>query len=68
VSDYRLKDRGSIPGSGEGFFRLASVSRLASKTHPVSCSVGTEVLSAGVKRCRGVKLATHPSSAEVKNE
>jgi hypothetical protein len=29
VSDYRLDDRGSIPGRGKGFFPLTSVSRPA---------------------------------------
>jgi hypothetical protein len=31
-----------------------------SGAHPASCTMGTGVLSSGVKRCRGVALTTHP--------
>jgi hypothetical protein len=52
-------DRGSIPGGDERIFLLASVSRpaLGSTQPPVQWVPG--VLSAGVKRGRGVTLAIH---------
>jgi hypothetical protein len=56
----RPDDRGSIPGRGERMFPLASVSRpaLGLTQPPVQLVPG--VLSAGIKRGRGVTLITHP--------
>jgi hypothetical protein len=60
VSDYGLDDRGSIPDRGQGIFLLAPASRLAlgPTQPPIQWVLG--VLSPGVKRSRGVTLATHP--------
>jgi hypothetical protein len=56
-SDYRLDDRGSIPGRGKGVFRLASVSRSALRlTQPPIHWVP------GVKRNRSVSLTIVPRS------
>jgi hypothetical protein len=56
MSDYGLDDRGSIP---ETIFPLASASRpaLGPTQRPVQWI--PEVLSAGIKRGRGVTLTTH---------
>jgi hypothetical protein len=60
LSDYRLDDRGWIPGRGKGFLLSAFVSRptLGLTQPPVKWVPG--VLSAGLKRSRGVTLTTHP--------
>jgi hypothetical protein len=59
LSDYRLKDRGSIPGIGKIFFSLASVSRPALRpTQPPNKWVLGSPLP-GVKLGRGVKLTNH---------
>jgi hypothetical protein len=41
-------DRGSIPGGGKGFFSSLCV-QTGSGAHPASCTMGTGVLSPGVK-------------------
>jgi hypothetical protein len=38
-----------------------------SGAHPASCTMGTGVLSSGLKCGQGVTLTTHPSKAEVEN-
>jgi hypothetical protein len=53
VSDYRLDDRGSIPGKGIGFSSSLCV-QTGSGAHPVSCTVGTGGPFPGAKRGRGV--------------
>jgi hypothetical protein len=40
----------------------------SSGVHPASCSVGTELLSPGVKRPESEGDHSHPSTAEVKSE
>jgi hypothetical protein len=71
VSDYGLDDRAigfRSPAEAKDFSSSLCV-QTGSRAHPASCTVGTGVLSPGVKRGRGVRLATHPlSSAEVENE
>jgi hypothetical protein len=52
--------RGSIPGSGKGFFPVASVSRPALGPTQPPVQWVQRVLSPGVKRGRGVTLTTHP--------
>lgn len=58
VFDYGLGDRGSIPGTGEEFFLLASGSRPAIGTHPPSYKMGTGDRFPGVKCSRSVTLIT----------
>jgi hypothetical protein len=41
VSDYRLDDRGSIPGKGKDFPSIRCV-QTGSGAHPASCTMGTE--------------------------
>jgi hypothetical protein len=55
VSDYRLEDRGSIPGRDKGLFPVVSLSRPALRA--IQWVPGT--LFPGVKRGRGVTLTTH---------
>jgi hypothetical protein len=55
VPDYRLDDRGFIPGREKPNFLLASVSRLTQP--PFQWVPG--VLCPGVKRGRGVTLTAH---------
>jgi hypothetical protein len=57
VSDYRLEDRGSIPGTGKGFFSTLCV-HLASYTMGIG----------GKARPGHSADPSPPSSAEVKNE
>jgi hypothetical protein len=68
VYDYRMYDRGSIPGRGEGFFPVASV-QTSSEAHPASCLMSTRSPFPGGKARPG-RDADYPpsSSAEVKNE
>jgi hypothetical protein len=40
----------------------------SSGAHPASCTMGTGVLSPGVKCCRGVTLTTHPHLVPVVND
>jgi hypothetical protein len=56
-SDYRLDDRGSIPGKGKGFSSGLCV-ETSSEFHPASCSMGTGVPFPGVERSRGMTLTT----------
>jgi hypothetical protein len=55
VSDYRLDEWGSIPGSGKKIFPQTS-----SEAHQASYPIGTVGLFPGTKRGRGVTLTTHP--------
>jgi hypothetical protein len=71
VSDYGLDDRAievRSPARAKYFFSSLCV-QTGSVAHPASCTVGTGVLSPGVK-ARPVRDADHspPSSADVKNE
>jgi hypothetical protein len=59
VSDYRLDDRGSIPGRGKQFSSILCVQN-SSETHPASYPVGTTDHFLGIKRGRRVTLTTHP--------
>jgi hypothetical protein len=60
MSDYRLEDRGSIPGRAKGFCPVVSLSRPALRA--------IQWVS-GVKRGRGAWRWPHtPSSVEVENE
>jgi hypothetical protein len=63
VSDYRLDDRGLIPGRGKGSFLLASCVQISSEAHPDSYPVGTGGPFPG-------RNADHslPFSVEVNNE
>jgi hypothetical protein len=49
VSDYRLDDRGSIPG-GKGFFALTSVSKPAPRPTQTPIQWVPGVLSMGIER------------------
>jgi hypothetical protein len=59
VSDYRLDNRGLIPGKAKDFFSSLCV-HIISEVHPDWYQLGTRVLSPDVKCGRGVKLTTHP--------
>jgi hypothetical protein len=62
VSDYGLDDRAigvRSPAGAEDFSSNLCV-QTGSGAHPASCTMGTGVLSPGVKRGRGVMLTTHP--------
>jgi hypothetical protein len=68
VYDYRLEDRGSIPGRGKGFFPLASVSRPALRPtqRPIQLVLGS---FPGCKARPGRDAdRSLPSSVEWKNE
>jgi hypothetical protein len=68
VFDYRLYDRGFIPGRGKGFFPLTCV-ETSSEVHSVSSTMGTGGPFPGCKSRPGRDADhSHPSSAEVKNE
>jgi hypothetical protein len=54
--DFRLDDRGSIPGRGKTFFSITLCVQTTSEAHPASYPMGTGVLSSGVKHGRGVML------------
>jgi hypothetical protein len=59
--------RGSIPGSGERIFPLASLT--GSEAHPALCTMGTWDPFPGAKACPGRDADNSPpSSAEVENE
>jgi hypothetical protein len=58
VFDYRLDDWGSTPAETKDFSSSLCV-QTSSEAHPASYPMGTEVLSRGVKRGRGVTLTTH---------
>jgi hypothetical protein len=62
VSGYGLDDRAievRSPAEAKDFFSRLCV-QTGSGAHPASCTMGTGVLSPGVKRGRGVTLTTHP--------
>jgi hypothetical protein len=59
VSDYRLDDRGSMPGRGKGFFCSLCI-QSSSEVHPASYPMSTGCPFLGVKRGRGATLTTHP--------
>jgi hypothetical protein len=71
VSDYGLDDRAIGVRSPAGAKDFSSIlcAQTGSGAHPASCTMGTGVLSAGVKARPG-RDADHspPSSAEVVNE
>jgi hypothetical protein len=71
MSDYGLDDRAievRSPAGAEDFSSSPCV-RTGSGAHPASYTMGTGVLSPGVKRGRDVTLTTHPHLvAEVKYE
>jgi hypothetical protein len=63
VSGYRLDDRAievRSPAEEKGFFPLIFCVQTGSWAHPVSCTMGTGVLSLGVKSGQGVTPTTHP--------
>jgi hypothetical protein len=71
VSDYGLDDRAigvRSPAGAKGFSSILWV-QTGSGAHPASCTMGTGVLSPGVKARPG-RDADHspPSSVEVENE
>jgi hypothetical protein len=62
VSDYGLDDRTievRSPAGAKDFSSNLCV-QTGSGAHPASCTMGTGVLSPGVKHDRGVTLTTHP--------
>jgi hypothetical protein len=62
VSGYGLDDRATevrSPAGAKDFSYNVCV-QTGSGAHPASCTMGTGVLSPGVKRGRGVTLITHP--------
>jgi hypothetical protein len=59
VSDCRLDDQASIPGRAKDFSCSLYV-HTSSEAHPASYPMGTGGPTTGVKRGRGVTLATHP--------
>jgi hypothetical protein len=64
VSDYRLVDRGAIPGKVKGFFSSFCV-QSSSEVYPASYPMGNGGPYPEVNSNRGVTLTTHPpSSAE----
>jgi hypothetical protein len=60
VSSYGLDDRAIEVRSPAGAKDFSSSLQIGSGAHPASYTMGTGVLSPGVKRCRGVTLTTHP--------
>jgi hypothetical protein len=62
VSDYELDDRaiGVRSPAGAKDFSSRLCVQTGSGAHPASCTMGTGILSPGVKRGRGVTLTTHP--------
>jgi hypothetical protein len=70
VSDYRLEDRAIEVRSSAGVkdFSSSLCVHTVSGAHPASRTMGTGVLSPGIKRGRSVTLTTHLHSAEVMNE
>jgi hypothetical protein len=71
VSNYRLDDQaiGVRSPTGAKNFSSNLCVQTGSRAHPASCTMGTGVLSPGVKARPG-RDADHspPSSAEVENE
>jgi hypothetical protein len=71
VSDYGLEDRanGVRSPAGANDFSCSLCVQTGSGAHPASCTLGTGVLSPGVKARPG-RDAEHspPSNAEVENE
>jgi hypothetical protein len=62
MSDYGMDDRVievRSPTEVQDFSSSPCV-QTGSEAHPASYPMGTEVLSTGVKRGRGVTLTTHP--------
>jgi hypothetical protein len=59
VGDYRLDERGSISGRGNGFFSSSCV-LTSSEKHPASYPIDTGNAFPETKRGRGVTLTTHP--------
>jgi hypothetical protein len=61
VSDYGLDDRAiEVRSAAEARdFSSSLCVWTGSEAHPGSCTMGTGVLSPGVKRCRGMILTTH---------
>jgi hypothetical protein len=62
VSGYGLDDRAikvRSPAGAKDFSSILCI-QTGSGAHPASCTMGTGVLSPGVKRGRGVTLTTHP--------
>jgi hypothetical protein len=55
VSDYKLDERGSIPGRGKLFISSLCV-QTSSQAHPASCPMGTGGHFTGVNHGRGVTL------------
>jgi hypothetical protein len=71
VSDYGLDDRaiGVRSPAGAKDFSYSLFIQTGSGAHQASCTMGTGVLSPGLKHGRDVTLTTHPpSSAEVEYE
>jgi hypothetical protein len=62
VSDYGLDDRAiEVPSpAGAKDFSSSLCVQTGSGAHPASCTMGTGVLSPGLKSGRGVTLTTHP--------
>jgi hypothetical protein len=62
VSDYELDDRaiGVRSPAGAKDFSSSLCVQTGSRAHPASCTMGTGVLSPGVKCGRGMMLTTHP--------
>jgi hypothetical protein len=62
VSAYGLDDRAIEvdPRQRRKDFSSNLYVQTGSVTHPASCTMGTGVLSAELKRCRSVTLITHP--------
>jgi hypothetical protein len=62
VSDYGLDDltiEVRSPAEAKDFSSILCV-QTGFEAHPASCTMGTGVLSSGVKVGRGVALTTHP--------
>jgi hypothetical protein len=62
VSGYGLDDRAievRSPAEARDFFCSLCV-QTGSEAHPASCTMGTGVLTPGIKRGRGVTLTTLP--------
>jgi hypothetical protein len=60
---YGLDDRAigvRSPAGAKDFSFAPGCVQTGSGAHPASCTIGTGVLSPGVKRGRGVTLTTHP--------
>jgi hypothetical protein len=62
MSDYRFDDWAiGVPSPAEAkYFSSSLCVQTGSGAHTASCTMGTGVLSLGLKRGRGVTLTTHP--------